>query len=493
MTSGHHHKNIVSDTIKYIPVTIIRVFAGFLIIPFLTRSFDTEMYGKYIFALSILTFLQIFVNSWVNIAIIRFYAKAEVRQETHILADSILGIVLIFSISISVIGFIVILLVKPYIDDVLFNLLLLIPFALISSILLDFPQQTLRAQRKIGLFSIFTTTSTIMIPLIGILISIMLDGAIIGLIIGLIIVQVVISILAYKVCFRDIPRLKFFNFIYARDLVVFGLPIVPSVAFDTILNISDRFILNAFHGSNNLGIYAANYTISWTIISLVGTLISQSSAPIIASIWEKEGRLSTEQIINRILRTYLTFGIPSVVGLAIIGSQLAQLLLAPEYVEGAVIYPYIAASALFMGIQWIAQRGIMLSNRTDLHLKAFFVGGMCNILLNFVLVPQLGYLGAAISTLIASIVLMILVAYFSSSYITISVNFMSISRIVTSCAVMVIIASYTLGILNSENNVVKIAITCILSSITYGMMLMILKEWQITDIVRILRSYRIVK
>jgi O-antigen/teichoic acid export membrane protein len=265
------------------------------------------------------------------------------------------------------------------------------------------------------------------------------------------------------------------------------------VVFDTILDISDRFILIAFHGSNELGIYAANYTISWTIISLVGTLISQSSAPIITSIWEKEGRLPTERIINRILRTYLTFGIPSVVGLAIIGTQLAQLLLAPEYVEGAVIYPYIAASALFMGIQWIAQRGIILSNRTDLHFKAFFVGGMCNILLNFVLVPQLGYLGAAISTLIASIVLMGLIAYFSSSYITISVNIMSVSRIITSCVVMVIIARYISEILNFENNVVNIAVTCILSSITYGVMLMILREWQITDVVRILRSYRIVK
>jgi O-antigen/teichoic acid export membrane protein len=169
------------------------------------------------------------------------------------------------------------------------------------------------------------------------------------------------------------------------------------------------------------------------------------------------------------------------------------LLLAPEYVEGAVIYPYIAASALFMGIQWIAQRGIILSNRTDLHFKAFFVGGMCNILLNFVLVPQLGYLAAAISTLIASIVLMGLIAYFSSSYITISVNIMSVSRIITSCVVMVIIARYISEILNFENNVVNIAVTCILSSITYGVMLMILREWQITDVVRILRSYRIVK
>ena len=490
MSIGNHQKNIVSDTIKYIPATLIRAFAGFLIVPLLTHFFDAELYGKYVFAMSVFTFLQTFVGSWINVTVIRFYAQAEIKQETHVLTDSMLTITLLSSITMSLIAWLFIILTKPYIDDTLLYLLILVPFMLITSNIVDLPLQTLRAQRKISQYSVLTAISTISVPIIGILISYILNGAIVGLIIGSIVARGVIIFFAYKICYRTIPRLNHFRREYARDLISFGLPVMPAMIFYTILDISDRFILNVFHGSKELGIYAVNYTISWTIISLIGTLVSQSSAPLVVSVWEKEGKTSTERIINALLRTYLIIGIPSVVGLVIISSQLSTLLLAPEYVEGAIIYPFIASSALFMGIQWIAQRGIILNNRTDLLLKIFFAGSTCNVLLNIALVPSLGYFGSAIATLIAVIIITGFISYFSTKYITISIPWISIGRIFAACGVMMIVSG---NIPDLGNNIINITIQCVISAAIYSIMLIILKEWHISDVVRTLRSYRIIK
>jgi len=492
MSTGTHQKAIFGDTIKYVPATLIRVFASVLILPLLTRYFDAELYGKYVFAISILTFLQIFVGSWINSTILRFYAHSEIRQETHILADSILMITLVSSILISLIEWLIIILLKPYIDDTLFILLVLIPFVLITSSIADLPLQTFRVQRKIGFYSLFMTVRTVFVPLIGIIISHMLGGAIVGLVVGSIVTQVIVVIIAYKICYQnisDIPRLNHFKREYARELIAFGLPIVPTMIFYTILDISDRFILNAFHGSRALGVYAVNYTISWTIISLIGTVVSQSSDSIIVSTWEKEGRTSVERIINTLLRTYLTIGIPSVIGLTIISSQLSELLVAQEYLDGVVIYPYIASSALLMGIQWIAQRGLILSNQTNLLLKLFFVGSLCNILLNIAFIPSFGYTGAAIATLIAVILLTGLIAYYSARYITISVDFLSIGRIFTACIVMMIVSQ---GIPDFGDKIINIAVKCTISCMVYGFSLIILKEWHINDLSSILRSFRII-
>ncbi len=490
MSQSSHQKNIISDTLKYVPATLIRVFAGFMIVPLLTRMFDAEAYGQYAFALSVLTIMQMFVGSWINVAIVRFYAQSEVKNESHILTDSILAVTLIFSVSVSFIGLIVVILIKPVVDPVLFHLLLLIPLALISSSIIDLPLQTLRAKRSIGLYSILSTAITILVPFTGVLISMMLNGAVIGLVIGMIVIQLIMLIIAFRLCYESIPVLKYTHRDYMRNLIVFGLPLVPSAMFDTIFDISDRFILTTFRGSAELGIYAVNYTISWTIISLMGTLLSQSSGPLIVSIWEREGRKSTELIVSALLRSYLMFVIPSVIGISMIGSELATLLLAPEYVKGAEIYPYIAGGALFMGIQWIAQRGIILSNRTDIHLKSFFIGGLCNILLNFALVPPYGYLGAAIATLIASIVLMGVVAYFSAQYITISISWLSIIRIIVSCGVMIIVSQF---IPDFEDILINIVITCLVSGLSYLIMLIVLREWTVNEIMQSMRYYRIIK
>jgi O-antigen/teichoic acid export membrane protein len=490
MSTVVHQNRLVSDTIRYVPVTLIRALAGFLIVPLITRYFDADIYGKYTLSLSVLTFMQIFVNSWINITTIRFYAQAEVKQETPIFIDSILAVILMLTISISVVSVTIVWLVRTYIDELLFQLLVLIPIALISSSIGDFPLQILRARRNIGLFSILSTITTICTPIIGLLISHILDGAIIGLLIGLIIIQVVILIVAFVLCFKTLPTLKFFNIDYARQLMNFGMPLVPSALFTTVLDISDRFLLNIFRGSTELGIYAVNYTISWTIISLLSTLIAQSSGPLIVAVWEKEGRQSTERVIKVLLHTYLTICIPSVAGLGLIGMPLARVLLANDYVEGAVIYPYVASGALVMGIQWIAQRGIILSNRTDLHLKSFFIGSIVNILLNIALIPSFGYIGSAIATLVANIVLLCVIAWFSARYITIVISWLGIARILISSCVMIIISSIIpdIGIV-----IVDIGIKCVVSVIIYSMMLIVLREWKLADVMQVLRSYRVIR
>ena len=84
----------------------------------------------------------------------------------------------------------------------------------------------------------------------------------------------------------------------ARHMLAFSLPLVPASVASWTLNLSDRYLIAAFHGPAAVGTYSAGYTVGLAINALA---ISPFTLAWGAAYWEIAKQDDARAVISRVL------------------------------------------------------------------------------------------------------------------------------------------------------------------------------------------------
>ncbi len=480
----------VGDTAKYLPAVIVSSLAGMFFLPILTRLFVPSVYGDYTLAISVLSFLQVMISSWLSSAVIRFYDSAEQKGQVSYFTVSAFRIVIVGSTVLAGLSFGITLLFRSYLESEFFYLLCLVPLLLVVSSLLELPLQVMRARRWVGTYSLFLIARTLLAPLAGVGLSIMLGGSVIGMMWGSILLIGLLVPVSYSICFQRTIWLNQFSWDWAGRLLGFGLPLVPSYLLVIVLDISDRFIIGAYRGTGEAGLYALSYTVAILPISLITVLVTQASAALIVSLWERDGRLATESFLTFVTRIYCLITLPAVIGLSLVARDLLAVFATPEYLPGYIIFPFVSAGGFLIGIQWIAQRGLLLANKTRIILILYTMAGLVNLAANLLLVPRFGYEAAAWTTVASYLLLLVLIALGSGRYLTWNIPYSSLVRSLVACLLMGMTVWFMLNQV-SEGAILRLVVAVMTGIVSYGAGLILTREIKIHQVVTSLSRLRI--
>jgi len=106
-------------------------------------------------------------------------------------------------------------------------------------------------------------------------------------------------------------------------------------------------------------------------------------------------------------------GIPSVFGLSILIQQLLTIFSTSEIAQHSYyIVPFVALSTLLFGIYAVIAQIITLKKKTKIDGIIWMGAAFLNLGLNFFFIPKFGILGAAITTLAAYALALILTWYY---------------------------------------------------------------------------------
>ena len=401
-------KKFIKNVLKYSPSSIIPALIGFITLPFLTKLFGPSIYGNYVLAITVVSILSLIVNTLWGTSIVRFHAFYKKKEELNSFYDTLIVGILLSVILISAVFLIILQLLKSGMDPYLYTLLLIGIPLFISTALISTLEQFLVAKEKASLYSFSIVFRSLVGFIFGIILILIFESGINGLMVGYIFSYLIIIPFIYYKIFNGIFIGKSYSKDVKSKLIRYGLPLVISNLSAWILSTSDRYIINLFRGSFEVGIYSASYSISEYSLVLIWTLFKLSSYPAMVNIWENRGELETQKYISKVTRYYLLVGVPAAVGLSVLAIPIIKILTSPEYYSGFIIIPFVAFGALLLGLQWWAQIGLLLHNKTGRLATIILVSGILNLVINFILVPQYGYIGAAISTLVSYFVLLAL-------------------------------------------------------------------------------------
>ena len=184
-----------------------------------------------------------------------------------------------------------------------------------------------------------------------------------------------------------------------HSIVVYSIPLVFNGLSWWINGSLDRYILNYYCNASELGIYAIASKIP-NILSVVLTIFAQSW--VLLSIKEY-GKNDTDEFYTRAYKYYNAVLIIGAVVLIAINKTLSKLLFVNEFYEAWRSSSILIISVVFSGIAGFLS-GIFGAIKDNKALAITTVGGaIVNTVLNFVLIPKYGGVGAGIATAVSFI------------------------------------------------------------------------------------------
>jgi O-antigen/teichoic acid export membrane protein len=180
------------------------------------------------------------------------------------------------------------------------------------------------------------------------------------------------------------------------QLVRFGAPLVPAGLAMYFMNTADRWFVQHYHGEEALGIFAVGAKFA-LLMALGVETFRKAWWPIAMDAMHSDDGPETFRLIARL---YMGFGIAAVTVLTLISPWLVQWFTAPAFHGAWPIVGILAWQALFYGFFLIVSAGIWKAEKTYVNLYLMAGAAMIGLLLNWLLVPMLGGMGAALATVI---------------------------------------------------------------------------------------------
>lgn len=196
----------------------------------------------------------------------------------------------------------------------------------------------------------------------------------------------------------------------ARSLLSFGTPQVMSVVSVWVLQLSDRYLLALF---GNLA-QTASYSVAYSLGSVLSTLVlAPFSLAWPTAMYAIAKRRDAARVYQRVFRWFGMVLLFAAFGLSLACTVLFDVLFPRSYHAAAPVIPIVAASIALYGVYIVFMIGANVRRKTWLISVLTTAAALVNLGCNLVLIPRLGAMGAAVSTLIA---------YFALAALTYVVN-----------------------------------------------------------------------
>jgi len=179
------------------------------------------------------------------------------------------------------------------------------------------------------------------------------------------------------------------------SILSYGLPFLPTIAFDWVLQNINTFYLKEYRGFADLGIYIAALKLA-SVLNIVQTGFIMFWVPHFYDQYnnnpENKGfYVKTFQVLLFILICLITF--------SAMFNQVLGLVLPQEYFAAVYLFPALMFSPMFVMLSYITYVGIDLMKKTYYHIIISFLSCLCSIGFGYILIPSFGVWGAVFSSL----------------------------------------------------------------------------------------------
>ncbi len=462
-------KELTKDTAVYGISTMVGRFLTFLLVPFYTNIFLPAEYGVvgnlYIF----IAILNIVLIYGMDAAYLKFAGMPENADEKDIFSTpyfSVFIVAVIISCS-------VILLKKPIYEALdipadFYNLIYFVAPILFIDAICVIPFIKLRLQRKAKKFALFKLTNIIVNVALNLYLILKLKWGIEAVFVSNLFASLTSFVLVFPTVLNS---LKFtIKTDLLKRLLKFGIPYFPAGLAGMLIQGIDRPILTHMTDLKTSGIYNANYKLGIFMMLFVNMFQYAWQPFFLQNAKEKNAK----EIFSKVL-TYFTLAaaIILIVISLFIGDIVkipifhGRTLISPLYWSGLNIVPIILLGYMFNGIYQIFTAGIFIKEKSIYVPVITIIGAAVNIGINFILIPSMGIMGAAIATLASYFVMAICYFAVTQKFYKINYEFGKVGKIFISVLIVGTIYYVQLfsGHLNLANKFLMLLLFIILLAI----------------------------
>lgn len=424
-------KQLTKETAVYGISTIVGRFINFLLVPLYTNVFVNSDFGQYTLIYAYLSFFNVVFIYGMDAAFLKYSSIAEKEKKKNVFSSAFNFVFLTTTIlcllffifkydlqSAAKIPFELSDIINYVILILFFDTITLIPFA------------NLRLENKASKFA-FIKLGNILINLgLNIVLILRLKMGIESIFIS----NFVASVFSFVMLIPEI--IKRFEFSVSKEslksMLKFALPYLPGSLAAMMVQIIDVPIVRALTNESTLGTYRANYKLG-ILMMLFVSMFNYAWQPFFLNNAKEQNAkelfakvLTLFMIVCSLIWVVLSFFIDDFASFKIYHNKS---IIGQGYLSGVYIVPIILLAYLFYGMYVNFTAGIYIKEKTKYFPIVTGAGAAINVIANFLMIPHLGILGAALATLASYVVMSVGLFFYSQKHYKINYEYQKVFSI----------------------------------------------------------------
>ncbi len=196
---------------------------------------------------------------------------------------------------------------------------------------------------------------------------------------------------------------KFFHVDYWNNALRFNIPLIPHYLSLIVLGQADRIMIEHYCGSDDAGIYNLAYQVA-LFLNVVIAAINGSLVPWLYNTLKEQSYLKIRKCCNVLCYCMVS----ATFAFALIAPELIAILGTAAYREAIYVVPAVASSVYFTFCYGLFSAVEFYYSATKYVMVASVSGGLLNILLNAIFIPQYGFIAAGYTTAVCYFILMLM-------------------------------------------------------------------------------------
>lgn len=412
---AYKNKEYLKDIGKFTSVSVIGEVARYIFLltasAIVTNTFGVKIYGQYAYIISFITILITFSNLGVGHGIVYFGQKF-IQNGENKKAGSLMGYAYILvAVSGGILTALVMVFSEP-ISKILLNsadysplLFKMAPLILIES-LYGVSLSVFKSMKRIARFSLVRNIfyHVIRISVILLCFLVLEIKNINGLIISTYIAY--ISVLLYSLYNQyknsDIGTPSEITKAERKDLIRYSLPLFMTSIVYVLLREADILMLGYMKTEDAVAVYKISVQIC-AIIPFLKHITGTYFGPMISSLYHGGKKEEMAHVFKTVTKWSFTVGLMVFLGIILFGES-ALHLFGRDFIYGYKALVLVACGSFAGVIAGQAGSVISMTGYPKFSLISSVSSFTANIILNIIMIPKLGIIGAAIATLVASVI-----------------------------------------------------------------------------------------
>ncbi|MDQ3426066.1 MAG: oligosaccharide flippase family protein [Actinomycetota bacterium] len=368
-----------------------------LLLPLYTRYLSPSDYGKVETLIALTTVIGIVLRMGIHAAFFRFYFDSSAPEHRRLVLRTSFW----FTMAMATAGLAAGLILSGTIADLLFGspddseLVMASFVGLWAGMNYEQLTSLFRVEERSGAFVTASLANILLTIGATLLLVVALDQGPIGVIVGNFTGTLLVyaALIGYR---REQLGLQFDRSLL-REMNRFGVPLIPTALFLWVTNFSDRLFLVRLADTTEVGLYSVGVRIASAMVLLLTAFRLAWPAFAYSIEDEREARRTYAYVL-----TYLVLSTTWVAtGLALLSPWIVEWIAAPAFAESSRVVGPLAFAAVAFGAYIVVVIGVGRARRTQFNWVVTGAAAAVNVVLNLILIPRYGMMGAAVATIAA--------------------------------------------------------------------------------------------
>lgn len=162
-------------------------------------------------------------------------------------------------------------------------------------------------------------------------------------------------------------------------------------------------MLGRFETESNIGIYNVAFKVGYLALFFVVSM-NVVIMPKVSELYHKNNYIEIKKVINKATQVVILLTVPLAL-VIICFSEFILSFFGKGFVAGSTTLILITLGALFNAMTGNVDQILNMTNNQKLVRNMFIIGFIVNVILNLILIPNYGIVGAAASSLITNVVI----------------------------------------------------------------------------------------